>query len=89
VHRRRRRQTGAPARDVSALGCRTLLLTTRSDVDAAENLTVLALPEAGSPLAQAVLQIIPRQVLAWRLASDRGLAVDGFRYQQADTKLDG
>jgi len=58
-------------------------------VDAAENLTVLALPEAGSPLAQAVLQIIPRQVLAWRLASDRGLAVDGFRYQQADTKLDG
>jgi fructoselysine-6-P-deglycase FrlB-like protein len=77
------------AADVSALGCRTLLLTTRPDVDDAENLTVLTLPEAGSPLAQAVLQILPLQVLAWRLASDRGLSVDGFRYQQADTKLDG
>jgi fructoselysine-6-P-deglycase FrlB-like protein len=77
------------AADVSALGCRTLLVTTRTDVDAAENLTVLTLPEAGSPLAQAILQILPVQLLAWRLASDRGLAVDGFRYQQTDTKLDG
>jgi fructoselysine-6-P-deglycase FrlB-like protein len=77
------------AADVSALGCRTLLITTRADVEATENLTVLTLPEAGSPLGQAILQILPVQLLAWRLASDRGLAVDGFRYQQTDTKLDG
>jgi glucosamine--fructose-6-phosphate aminotransferase (isomerizing) len=77
------------AADVSGLGCHTLLLTTRTDVEETENLAVLTLPSTGSPLAQAVLQIIPLQVLAWRLASDRGLAVDGFRYQQTDTKLDG
>lgn len=77
------------AADVSGLGCHTLLLTTRTDVEETENLAVLTLPSTGSPMAQAVLQIIPLQVLAWRLASDRGLAVDGFRYQQTDTKLDG
>jgi fructoselysine-6-P-deglycase FrlB-like protein len=78
------------AADVSALGCRTLLLTTRTDLEDTEdtdNLTVLTLPEAGSPLAQAILQILPLQMLAWRLASERGLSVDGFRYQQTDTKL--
>jgi fructoselysine-6-P-deglycase FrlB-like protein len=78
------------AADVSALGCHTLLLTTRTDLEDTGdtgNLTVLTLPEAGSPLAQAILQIIPLQMLAWRLASERGLSVDGFRYQQTDTKL--
>jgi len=75
------------ATDVSRLGCPTLLLTTRGGVASSEGLTVLQLPEAGSPLAQAVLQILPLQALAWRLASDRGLRVEGFRYQQSDTKL--
>jgi fructoselysine-6-P-deglycase FrlB-like protein len=77
------------AADVSALGCETLLLTTHHDVEATDHLTVLPLPDAGSPLAQAVLQMLPVQALAWRLAQDRGLRVDGFRYQQSDTKLDG
>jgi fructoselysine-6-P-deglycase FrlB-like protein len=76
------------AADVGALGCPTLLVTTRSDVPDSDNLTVLTLPEAGSPLAQAVLQILPVQALAWRLAQGRGLRVDGFRYQQSDTKLE-
>ena len=40
-----------------------------------------------SPLAAAVLQMLPVQLLAWQLASRRGLAVDGFRYHQDDTKL--
>ncbi|MGZ4493449.1 MAG: SIS domain-containing protein [Nocardioides sp.] len=75
------------AQDVSALGCPTVLLTTRTDVAATENLTVLQLPVAPSPLAAAALQILPVQVLAWRLADSRGLAVDGFRYHQDDTKL--
>jgi fructoselysine-6-P-deglycase FrlB-like protein len=78
------------AADVSELGCRTLLLTTRTDLEDTgdtDNLTVLTLPEAGSPLAQAILQILPLQMLAWRLANERGLSVDGFRYQQTDTKL--
>jgi fructoselysine-6-P-deglycase FrlB-like protein len=73
------------AQDVSSLGCPTLLVTTR-EVEAGGGLHVLRLPRV-SPLAAAVLQILPVQLLAWRLASGRGLAVDGFRYQQDDTKL--
>jgi len=75
------------ARDASELGCPTLLITTRSDITSSKTLTVLTLPRASSPLAQAVLEILPLQQLAWAVASDRGLAVDGFRYHQDDTKL--
>lgn len=75
------------AQDVSEIGCPTLLLTTRDDIKSSNNLTVQQLPEVPSPLARAVLEILPVQVLAWRLAQARGLAVDGFRYQQDDTKL--
>lgn len=75
------------AEQVSRIGCPTLLLTTREDVEAAGNLVVLRLPAVSSPLALAVLEILPVQLLAWRLAAGRGLVVDGFRYQQDDTKL--
>jgi fructoselysine-6-P-deglycase FrlB-like protein len=75
------------AQDVSALGCPTLLLTSRADVASAGGLTVLRLPQAPSPLALAVLQILPIQLLGWSIARRRGLAVDGFRYHQDDTKL--
>ncbi len=75
------------AQDTSALGCPTLLVTSRTDVSSAGRLTVLRLPEAPSPLALAVLQILPIQLLGWSIASRRGLAVDGFRYHQDDTKL--
>jgi fructoselysine-6-P-deglycase FrlB-like protein len=74
--------------EVSGIGCPTLLLTTRTDVPTVDNLTVLPIPDAGSPLGQAVLEILPLQAMAWRLADDRGLSVDGFRYQQDDTKLE-
>jgi glucosamine--fructose-6-phosphate aminotransferase (isomerizing) len=76
------------AADVSTLGCQTLLITTRTDVPDSGHLTVVSLPDAGSPLGQAVLQILPIQALAWRLAQGRGLQVDGFRYRQSDTKLE-
>jgi glucosamine--fructose-6-phosphate aminotransferase (isomerizing) len=75
------------ARDVSTLRCPTLLLTSRPDVAATDGLTVLRLPQAPSPLALAVLQILPIQLLGWAIANRRGLAVDGFRYHQDDTKL--
>jgi fructoselysine-6-P-deglycase FrlB-like protein len=75
------------AEDTSALGCPTVLVTSRTDVSSAGDLTVLRLPEAPSPLALAVLQILPIQLLGWSIASRRGLAVDGFRYHQDDTKL--
>lgn len=75
------------ARDVSELGCHTLLVTTRSDVDSTDHLTVIQLLETPSPLALTVLQILPIQILGSMLASRRGLRVDGFRYKQDDTKL--
>jgi fructoselysine-6-P-deglycase FrlB-like protein len=75
------------ASDVSSLGCQTLLITTHADVEPAERLAVLPLPRTDSPLARTILEILPLQALAWRLASDRGLSVDGFRYRQDDTKL--
>jgi fructoselysine-6-P-deglycase FrlB-like protein len=75
------------ALETSELGCPTLLITTRSDIAASKTLTVMKLPQASSPLAQAVLEILPLQQLSWAVASDRGLTVDGFRYHQDDTKL--
>ena len=77
------------ARDTAALGCPTLLLTTRDDVEDADGLTVLRLPRAASALGQAVLQMLPLQQLGWAVAEERGLTVDGFRHQQDDTKSDG
>ena len=74
------------ARDVAALGCPTVLLTTDPDVVGAGSLTVLRLPRAHSSLAQAVLEILPLQLLAEAVAGRRGLAVDGFRHRQQDTK---
>jgi fructoselysine-6-P-deglycase FrlB-like protein len=75
------------AGDTSALGCPTLLVTSRDDVHSAPNLTVLRLPQVKSPLAAAILQMLPIQLLGWSVAQMRGLAVDGFRYRQDDTKL--
>jgi len=75
------------AQDVSALGCPTLLITTRDDVPASSVLRVVTLPHVDSRLAQAVLEILPIQMIGWSVARSRGLAVDGFRYRQDDTKL--
>jgi glucosamine--fructose-6-phosphate aminotransferase (isomerizing) len=76
------------ARDTAALGCPTLLLTSDEDVRSDDALTVLRLPRAGSALASAVLEMLPFQLLALAVAGRRGLAVDGFRYSQDDTKDD-
>jgi glucosamine 6-phosphate synthetase-like amidotransferase/phosphosugar isomerase protein len=75
------------ARETSELGCPTLLVTSRDDVSSAGALHVLRLPVAPSPMARAVLEILPIQQLAWAVARRRGLAVDGFRYHQDDIKL--
>lgn len=77
------------ARELSGLGCQTLLVTRRSDVEPDDALTVLTLPEPPSALAGTVLEILPLQLLGWSLAVRRGLRADGFRYEQDDIKLDG
>ena len=68
------------ARELAGLGCPTLLITASKDVEDAEHLTVLRLPEPPSPLAGAVLEILPLQLLAAELVLRRGLRADGFRY---------
>lgn len=75
------------AREVSGLGCTTLLVTTDSGVGADEHLVPIRLPEPASALARTVLEILPLQLLGWSLASRRGLRADGFRYEQDDIKL--
>jgi fructoselysine-6-P-deglycase FrlB-like protein len=74
------------ARDTAELGCPTVLLTTDEDAVSAGRLTVLRVPRAATPLGQAVIDILPVQLLAWAVARHRGLPVDGFRHGQDDTK---
>jgi glucosamine--fructose-6-phosphate aminotransferase (isomerizing) len=74
------------ADDVASLGCATLLVTAGEAPPPREGLAVLPVPRAGSPLAGAVLQMLPLQLLAWSVAQRRGLRVDGFRHRQDDTK---
>ena len=52
----------------------TLLITASKDVEPAGGLTVLRLPQPPSPLAGAVLEILPLQLLGWRIAVGRGAA---------------
>lgn len=50
---------------------------------------VLVVPTSdGPPLTRAILQIVPAQVIAGALARRRGLAIDGFRFHQDDTKVE-
>jgi glucosamine 6-phosphate synthetase-like amidotransferase/phosphosugar isomerase protein len=79
------------ARAAAATGATALLITTADvddGLDPGGNLVVLRLPKA-DPIQLAVLEALPIQLLTWRLARARGLAIEGFRYRQADTKLDG
>ncbi len=76
------------ASELAGLGCPTLLITVNKDFEDAEHLTVLRLPEPPSPLAGAVLEILPLQLLAAEVVLRRGLRADGFRYEQDDIKLD-
>lgn len=74
------------AEALAGYGAHVLLVTT-DHVEPAERLTVVRLPQMG-PLALPVLQILPAQLLVWHLAQQRGLAIDGFRHHQDDTKLE-
>jgi glucosamine--fructose-6-phosphate aminotransferase (isomerizing) len=75
------------ARDVAALGCPTLHIGAEVASPAAERAWAVPLPPCGDPLASAILEIVVIQQLGWAVAERRGLAVDGFRHPQADTKV--
>lgn len=75
----------ALARDLASYGADVLLLTT-GDVAPAEGLAVVRLPALPAP-ACAVPHILPVQLLAYRLATARGVPVETFRRRQPDTKV--
>jgi glucosamine--fructose-6-phosphate aminotransferase (isomerizing) len=75
------------ASDVAGFGCPTILITHRTDVAAEGNLTVIAVPATGNGLADAILHILPVQLMVASLADAAGLTGAGFRYRQTDTKL--
>ena len=75
------------ARDVAGFGCPTVLITHRMDVGTEDNLTIIAVPATGNGLADAILHIVPVQLMVADLADAAGLTGAGFRYRQTDTKL--
>jgi glucosamine--fructose-6-phosphate aminotransferase (isomerizing) len=74
------------AYDVQEYGTKVVLITT-SEVGSTAGLAVIRLPKASNALAQAVLEMVVVQRLGWEVAQGRGLAVDGFRHRQSDTKV--
>ena len=74
------------ARYLADAGVRTVLITTQ-EVPAGPGLSVVTVPDVPA-MSRAVLEIVPVQVAAGALARTRGLAIDGFRYHQDDTKVD-
>jgi glucosamine--fructose-6-phosphate aminotransferase (isomerizing) len=70
------------AGDLASYGTSVLLITEAST----ENLKVVRIPGVPDVLAP-ILEILPVQLLTHRMAGSRGLAADGFRHEQKDTKL--
>ncbi len=69
---------------VGGTGATTLLVT---DAEARpEGVHVVPLPKAGAAVS-VLLEALPVHVLLQRMASSRGLSIDGFRYHQDDRKL--
>jgi glucosamine 6-phosphate synthetase-like amidotransferase/phosphosugar isomerase protein len=65
----------------------TVLLITETSVKRTRNLLVIRMPAMPDALAP-VVQILPVQLLTYRMARDRGLSADGFRHEQDDTKVE-
>jgi glutamine---fructose-6-phosphate transaminase (isomerizing) len=74
------------AEDLASYGM-TVLLITGASVERTRNLLVIRIPEMPDALVP-VVQILPVQLLTYRMARDRGLSADGFRHGQDDTKLE-
>jgi glucosamine--fructose-6-phosphate aminotransferase (isomerizing) len=75
------------ARHLDGIGCPTLLVTTAAGVEDGTALTVLRVPEVGNRIGQAILDILPAQLLAAELSDAAGLTDTKFRYRMSDTKV--
>lgn len=74
------------AEDLASYGM-SVLLVTHAPVEDSDNLRVVQIPEM-PPLLAPVLEVLPLQILSHRIARSRGLAAEGFRHEQKDTKLE-
>lgn len=75
------------ARDIASYGFATILLTRSADVEPAPNLEVIALRTGFGGVGDAILEIVPLQLLVARMAEARGSYHLDFRFRQDDTKL--
>ena len=72
--------------DLSSYGASVLLIT-RASVPSTRNLQVFRIPEVPDAITP-ILEMLAVQLLTHRMAGARGLAADGFRHEQEDTKLE-
>jgi len=77
------------ARQLDAIGCPSLLVTTDPSVTDGEHMTVVTVPKHENKIAQAIIDIIPAQLLAAELSDAAGLTDVKFRYRMNDTKVPG
>lgn len=75
------------ARQLDGIGCPSLLITAREDIDDQGVLTVIRVQPQKSRIARGILDILPTQLLAAELSDAAGLTDAKFRYPQTDTKL--
>ncbi|MEH6774535.1 MAG: glucosamine--fructose-6-phosphate aminotransferase, partial [Cereibacter changlensis] len=75
------------ARELDRIGCPTLLVTSRDDIDDGAALTVIRVARFDNLILQALVDIFPAQLLAAGLSDAAGLTDVKFRYRQSDTKI--
>ena len=64
-----------------------MLITRRTDVEEADRLTVITVPDAGNGMADAIVKIVAAQLVVGDMQDAAGLTNCTFRYRQTDTKL--
>ena len=74
------------AADLASYGASVLLIT-RASMPSTRNLRVFRIPEVPDAITP-ILEMLAVQLLTHRMAGSRGLAADGFRHEQEDTKLE-
>ena len=74
------------AADLASYGASVLLIT-RASMPSTRNLRVFRIPEVPDAITP-ILEMLAVQLLTHRMAGARGLAADGFRHEQEDTKLE-
>ncbi|SKA27195.1 SIS domain-containing protein [Consotaella salsifontis] len=75
------------ARQVEAIGCPALLVTTARDASDGDLLTTVSVPKLDNLIAQEILKIFVAQLFAAELSDAANLTDVKFRYRMSDTKI--